>query len=246
MPYFSIPQSAIEGFVSSVPSYFIDSGTVIHLLDSAIPPGRLRRFLEVVRGKNIGFFGFARPTARLLENGLLEAAADAGCLMLQLGVEGGNKSLLDRFDKGIDPAESERVVRAAAELGIRTYLYLLFGLPGETEHTLRDTCDFLVRNGDAVDFLNLSLFNLPRYCELMDRRDAFDIELDDFPEDEEEGIRLYRPFISGGVDTRKQARVFLKKMRAHPTVREAVLRTPRWFRAAHLALMDLPGRRSMP
>jgi hypothetical protein len=242
IPYYPISDEAIEQFVTSLPDEVRSAGVVLHMLDSAIPPGRLRRYLEVVKGGELGFFGFARPTRQLLGKGLISAAADGGCLMLQLGVEGGSRPLLDRFQKGIDPKESEAVVRAAAESGIRTYLYLLFGLPGESAADLDATYKFVVRNGQYIDFLNLSLFNLPRYCELMERKDAFDIQILDFPGDRE-GIRLYRPFTSGGVDQRGQARKFLKRFRSDPVVREACLRTPRWFRAAHLALMAISGRR---
>ena len=241
MPYYTIPETAIAQFVSSIPNEVMDKGVVLHLLDSAIPPGGLRRYLSVVKGADLCFFGFARPTRQLLKDGLLEKAAEGGCLMLQLGVEGGSKRLLDRFEKGIDPVESETIVRAAAKLGIRTYLYLLFGLPGESNADLQATYDFVVKNSDVCDFLNLSLFNLPRYCELMERRDEFGIDVLDF--DGGEGIRLYRPFVSGNVDHRANARVFLKGLRANPLVRGAVLRTPRWFRASHLALMDIPGRK---
>ena len=240
MPYSSIPMAALEQFLSSIPDEVMAKRPVLHLLDSAIPPGRLRQFLPMIESLPLGFFGFARPTRKLLDGGLLRAAADAGCLMLQLGAEGGSRTLLDRYQKGIDPAAAEAVVRGASESGIRTYLYMLFGLPKETHEDLRMTSDFLCRNGEFIDFLNLSLFNLPRYCELMSRAEAFDIQVLDFPG--EEGIRLYRPFLSRGVDQRRQAREHLKKMRAVPEIREAILRTPRWFRAAHLALMNIPGR----
>ena len=242
MPYVSLPDAAIEQFAESIPEHMLDAGAVLHFLDSSIPPGRLRRYLEITRGCSLSFFGFARPTKQLLRDNLMRNAAEGGALMLQLGVEGGSKALLDRFDKGIDPAVSESVVRAAAEAGIRTYLYMLFGLPGEGPSDRDATYAFAVRNSGHIDFCNLSLFNLPRYCELMERLDEFDIRVLDFPGGDD-GIRLYRPFIVGETDQRADARRFLKRFRAHPAIREAILRTPRWFRAAHLALMTLPGRR---
>ena len=38
--------------------------------------------------------------------------------------------------------------------GIRTYLYLLFGLPHETDADRRRTVELLARNAEAVDFLD--------------------------------------------------------------------------------------------
>ena len=242
MPFGAVPSSALQGLLSSLPDAVRAAGPVVHLLDSAVPPAALRRFLPLAREHRLGFYAFARPTERLRQGGLLAEAAESGCLMLQLGAEGGSGALLDRFGKGLDPAEAEAVTREAAEVGIRTYLYLLFGLPGETAADRDATLQLLARNADCVDFLNLSVFNLPRHSELCERPEDFGIELLDFPADA--GLRLYRPFRCAGQDPRAEAKAFLQRdLRPHPAIRGATGRTPRWFRAAHLALIQLEGRR---
>ncbi len=241
MPFARVPQRAIADFMSSIPPEVLRRRPVIHLLDSAVPPGPLRRFLPLARKYGTEFYGFARPTRAL--GALLDDAALGGCAMLQLGVEGGSKPLLDRFQKGIDPGEAREVLRTAAAAGIRTYLYLLFGLPGETEGDRLETLKLVTEQVSNVDFLNLSIFNLPRYCELTDRAAEFSMEIGDFAGDDE-GIRLYWPFECAGESPRDEARRFLvETFNPHPLVRQARLRTPRWFRAAHLALMNLPHRR---
>jgi radical SAM superfamily enzyme YgiQ (UPF0313 family) len=242
VPFHKVPEATLARFLETIPEAILVKGPVIHLLDSALPPSLLRRFLPHVKAAGAGFFGFARPTAKLAEAGLLEEAAKSGCLMLQLGAEGGSKPLLDRYQKGIDPEEAKAVVTEAAAHGIRTYLYLLFGLPGETEKDLEMTLDMVSGAADSVDFLNLSLFNLPRFSELTTRAPELGIEIHDFP-GEDGLIRLYWPFTANGVDSRKQARAFLKtRFKKDESIKEARLRTPRWLRAAHLALMQIPGR----
>jgi hypothetical protein len=243
MPYFSLCLKTISDFMKTVPQDVARRGPVIHFLDSALPPKSLRAFLPIAASHNLGFFGFARPTAHLTKDNLLEDAAAAGCLMLQLGAEGGSGPLLDRFQKGICPDESKAVITRAAAAGIRTYLYLLFGLPGESLSDLQMTRHWAAQTGPCIDFLNLSLFNLPRYCELTDKAEEFGIRISDYPHDPEgDGIRLYRPFLCNGVDPKDQARRFLKELKAMPSLRKARLQTPRWFRAAHLALMKIDGR----
>jgi len=244
LPYRGVPMGSLERFFESVPREVAAARPVIHLLDSALPPGRLRRFLPLAKESGASFYGFARPTRHLLRDSLIEAAADAGCLMLQLGVESGSGPLLARFDKGVDPAEAERVTAAVAGAGIRTYLYLLFGLPNETVADLEATLELLARNARDVDFLNLSLFNLPCASELADRAEEHGIALGEFPVADAH-LRLYRPFTCGGRSPRDDARAFLKeRMLWHPLIRAAHLRTPRWLRAAHLALMRVPDRLS--
>lgn len=244
LPYYPVRLDAIEQLLSTIPEDVMTARPVFHLLDSAIPPKQLRRFLPLSKAAGTGFFGFARPTAHLMKEELLRDAADSGCLMLQLGVEGGSAALLGRYQKGIDPEESRQVIRVAATSGIRTYLYMLFGLPGETAEDLSATRAFLAEEAASIDFLNLSLFNLPRHCELAKRAEEFGIRIGEFPGRDGE-IRLYRPFTAKGVDTRQQARSFLtSRITADETIRAAYLRTPRWLRAAHLSLMILEGRRS--
>jgi hypothetical protein len=253
----------LNRFFCSVPSAVLNRRPVVHLIDSALPPQSLRRFFPLAKAYGIGFYGFARPTAALCKDALLEQAARAGCLMLQLGLESGSRSLLERFEKGIDPQIVARVLRRSAAAGIRNYVYLMFGLPGETDQARTATLKFMEKNQAAVDFLNLSLFNLPRYCELTRRAAEFDIRIQDFPHqppfaptprtsrsarDEALGIRLYHPFTCPNGAHREHspraaARRFIqRRFIKDPAVRPAYLRTPRWFRAAHLALMRVSGR----
>lgn len=242
LPFFQVPGREIDALLSGMPADLAARRPVVHLLDSALPPARLRDFLPIAASRGVAFYGFARPTAALRARGLLSSAAEAGCLMLQLGVEGGSGELLDRFDKGLDPGEAEAVIREAAGAGIRTYLYLLFGLPGETATDREATLGLVARNAGSVDFLNLSVFNLPRHCELHERATEFGIDVGEFPGDDP--VRMYRPFSCGGTSPRDEAREFLRsRFRVDPRVRAAVTRTPRWLRAAHLALMAVPGRR---
>ncbi len=243
LPFRPVPLSALSGLLSSMPASVRDRRPVCHLLDSALPPARLAAFLPLAREHGVSFYGFARPTRGLTRGGLLEEAAANGCAMLQLGVESGSRELLERFDKGIDPVEASRVLKIAAAAGIRTYVYLLLGLPGESEADREATLE-LVRGCDgAIDFLNTSLFNLPRDCELTRRAGELGLEIEEFPGDDAI-LRLYTPFEVGGLRPRDRARAFLRRrFDPDPKVRAARLRTPRWLRAAHLALMRLPGRR---
>ena len=99
----------------------------------------------------------------------------------------------------------------------------------------------MAANGHRVDFLNLSIFNLPRFCDLNVRKGEFHMEPEDFPDDG--AIRLYRRFTCDGVSPRKEARQFLEDtFKKHPEIKRLVLRTPRWMRAAHLAMMERATR----
>ncbi len=240
LPWVPVPPQALDDLFTTAPDEIRVARPLVHLLDSALAPAQLRRFLPVARDHGLSFYGFARPS-RHLTPALIEDAAAAGCAMLQLGAESGSEEILSRYDKGFAPDEAEDVIGAAAAAGIRTYLYLLFGLPRETHGDRSRTLEFLVRNAEAVDFLNLSVFNLPEQSALTKEGAEHGIELGAFPDDG--AIRLYRPFLVDGVDPRAEARTFLdRQLRSHPQIRPMVRRSPRWLRAAHNAMQQVPGR----
>ncbi len=241
VPWVTVPLAALESLFATAPDEVRRARPLIHLLDSALPPAQLRRFLPLARDHGLSFYGFARPSRHLTE-ALLEEAAEAGCVMLQLGVESGSEALMARYGKGFTPDEAERVIQTAAAAGIRPYLYLLFGLPHETHADRKRTLELLVRNAEAIDFLNLSVFNLPEQSGLTAEGAEHGIEVGEFPED---GLlRLYRPFVIDGVDPRAEARTFLEReLRPHEQIRPMVRRSPRWLRAAHNAMLQVAGRR---
>jgi hypothetical protein len=241
-PFARVPLEAVEQLLGSMPGPVAAAGPLVHLVDSALPPAALRGFLPTARRQRVAFYGFARPDRALGDPELLAEAAESGLAMLQLGVESGSARLLDRFDKGFDPATAFSTLEAVARAGIRTYVYLLLGLPGETDADREATRGRLEAAEGAVDFLNVSLFNLPTHCELADRAGEFDLEIGRFP-GEDARLRLYRPFTVAGRSPRDEARGWKRaRFDRHPPIRGALLRTPRWLRAAHLALMRLPGR----
>lgn len=234
---------SLDGFLKTVPTEVMDSGPLLHLADSAIPAAFLGELCRLLQDTPMSFYGFVRPEAGLLESGLPESLGRAGCLMLQLGVESGSGRLMRLHRKGADPAVSLQVLKGLAGAGIRTYAYMLMGLPGETAEDRRLSLSLLESAGDAVDFINLSVFNMPwRAKREMSRR----LGVRAGAYSREEGvIQLYRPFTWQGKDPRREARDFIAgELTESAPVSAALQRTPRWFRATHMALLDIPGRRN--
>ncbi|MBN1434982.1 radical SAM protein [Candidatus Fermentibacterales bacterium] len=233
---------SIRRFVETIPPDLLARGPVMHFIDSAMPPAAIERVLPVLRSAGLRFYGFGRPEGRFATRDFAGVMAENGCLMLQLGLESGSRRILEIYEKGLDPDVSGRALDSIAGAGIRTYAYLLFGLPRETDEDRERTLALIRAHHESVDFLNLSVFNLPARSELIDRADEFGIEAGSFPEPTE-AIRFYRPFREEGRDPRREARSFINgRLRKDELAGEIIRRTPRWFRAAHLALMGVPGR----
>ncbi len=81
--------------------------------------------------------------------------------MLQFGLESASERLLALSQKGIDLARAGRILELSAQEKILNYVYLLFGLPSETEEDRHTTLQFIAENHMAVHFINPALMNLP-------------------------------------------------------------------------------------
>ncbi|MEE9322958.1 MAG: radical SAM protein [Candidatus Aenigmarchaeota archaeon] len=75
----------------------------------------------------------------------LKRMKEAGCISIKFGVESADRQILKNIRKAFMPEDARRVVRDCKRLGIFTHATYMFGLPGETEETIRKTIDFFVK-----------------------------------------------------------------------------------------------------
>jgi radical SAM superfamily enzyme YgiQ (UPF0313 family) len=89
---------------------------------------------------------------------LLRLMKKAGCYYVVFGVESGNQDILNNIKKHETLKDIEHAVRLAAKVGMMTQGFFIFGLPGETDKTVRNTIDFAKRLPlDRAQFLLLDL-----------------------------------------------------------------------------------------
>lgn len=78
---------------------------------------------------------------RVSEN-LLTKMRRAGCYRVSMGIESGSQKVLDSLGKGTTPDQIRSAVRWAKRAGLETFGFFMFGNPGETEDTMKETIDF--------------------------------------------------------------------------------------------------------
>lgn len=205
-----------------------------HLTDNAIPVDFLRSIASgrsLLRG--LSWHGFARFERELLDPEFAVSLAAAGCSMLQLGLESGSQTLLDRMGKGTRVADASAILSNLSRAGIAAYVYVLLGVPGETEADAGRTLSFLSDHAGEIGFLNLSILNLPRDASwpgLAAGGAADEVVLPD----EDEPLGLYRPAPVGNGWGRAAARRFLqRRILGDPAIRAIAARTPPWFGDSH-------------
>jgi len=87
---------------------------------------------------------------------ILDLMKEAGCWEISFGLETGSNDLLKKMDKKAEVAKSEQAVKWTAAAGIRSKGLFMLGFPGEDEHTIQQTKDF-IRN-IPMTIMNLSKF----------------------------------------------------------------------------------------
>jgi hypothetical protein len=130
--------------------------------------------------------------------------------MLQLGVETGSTRLSRLLGKGTTPELARQVLRACAGAGLRVHVYLLFGVPTETDEDRERTLALVEEEAESIHAVNTALLNLPRESPMHRHAPRFGItEVVPFRADTD--LSLYDDFRCGGSHPRVEARRWLDR-----------------------------------
>jgi radical SAM superfamily enzyme YgiQ (UPF0313 family) len=177
------------------------------------------------------WYGFARVTEHLTDSAFCMALKRSGCVMLKLGVESGDQSVLDSMHKGNDITITSRALKSLSQAGIAVYIYLLFGTPQESGKEARVTFDFVVEHSQYINFMNLAIFNLPLLSP-----DSKGLQRSSFYEGD---LSLYTDFIHPKGWNRIKIRRFLDtEFKKHPAIKPILRRQPPLFTSNHAPLFS--------
>ena len=221
-PYIAIP---VEQVILDL-LHLVDrqKPVLIHLLDNAIRPSLMKAISEHPPG--VPWYGFVRMTRHLADPDFCLALKRSGCVMLKLGLESGDQTVLDDLQKGVNLEEVSSALKNLKEAGIATYVYLLFGTPPEGLIEARRTLEFVVKHHDCIGFLNLAIFNMPIYGP-----EAQQMETKTFYEGD---LSLYTSFNHPEGWSRQLIRQFLdKEFKRHPAIASILRRDPPVFTSNH-------------
>lgn len=131
---------------------------------------------EQILARNIRI-SWAAPNgvrADTLDRELLTLMQKSGCYFLAFGLESGSQNILNNVRKDVELETLRNAISQAGELGIITQGFFIFGLPGETEATIKETINFSKNsNLDRAQFLLLDV--LPGSQLWTDLKGEFDV-----------------------------------------------------------------------
>jgi len=95
-----------------------------------------------ILARNIDVIWQCEARADSVDFELLRLMKDAGCHLINFGVESGDERILKNVKKNISIESIERAFGWCDKLGIDTQAHFIFGLPGETKETIEKTIKF--------------------------------------------------------------------------------------------------------
>jgi radical SAM superfamily enzyme YgiQ (UPF0313 family) len=100
------------------------------------------RLCKSILDRNLDIQWACNSRVDTLDPETLAAMKRAGCWLIAFGVEAGDDELLRRMNKRADTAKAREAIRLTRRAGIRSSVYMLMGMPWETEETIQRNVAF--------------------------------------------------------------------------------------------------------
>lgn len=111
--------------------------------------------MEEMIKNNLKLTWWANVRADRINPEILSKMKKAGCHTLAIGLETANREILKNIGKNVTPEQVKQAVIMAKKIGLKTAVYFIFGLPGETKETMKKTVSFAKSLG--ADFVSMGV-----------------------------------------------------------------------------------------
>ncbi len=125
-------------------------------LEFAIDYDRALALCEAMEKENIRISWACSTRLDSVDEPLLSVMKRAGCGSVNFGLESGSQEILNKSHKGLKLQNARETLDVCKKIGLQANLYMMVGLPGETEKSLEETARF-----SAGQNLFLHIGNLP-------------------------------------------------------------------------------------
>jgi radical SAM superfamily enzyme YgiQ (UPF0313 family) len=119
----------------------------------------------------------ANTRVNLRNQALFDYMAERGCTELTFGIEHGSAKMLKLMAKGTTPEANELGINCCKKAGMIAKAFLILGFPGETEETIQEMEEWVLRV--RPDLISLSLFQPFPGCDVFNHPERFNVVLPD-------------------------------------------------------------------
>ncbi len=117
----------------------------IHDSTFTIDKKRVIDFCNKMLESDLDLFWSCETRPDTLDEGMLAKMKKAKCILICIGVDSASETVLRNANRPMEKETIEKIFLKSREAGIRTRAYITFGLPGESEESVKETIEFLKR-----------------------------------------------------------------------------------------------------
>jgi molybdenum cofactor biosynthesis enzyme MoaA len=121
-----------------------------------LPEKRLQRICKMMLEERFGFSWFCLSRSAGLGADSVRLMAEAGCCMVNIGMESADPTVLNNMKKRTDLTAARRQMDAFHRNRVTIFSNFILGFPGETDASIARTVEFL--NSAPIDAYFLTLF----------------------------------------------------------------------------------------
>ncbi len=148
---------SVAGEIAAVRSAL--GGMTIEFVDSVFnePDGRVEEICaEILRRGLSGAMRTMGVNPRGATGGMFRAMKDAGFVQIDMTPDSASPAMLESLGKGFSIRDLEAAAAGVLEATLPVMWFFLFGGPGETDSTFRETFDFIDRHVGPEDMVHVS------------------------------------------------------------------------------------------
>lgn len=139
----------------------LENVTCVNIIDDTfnVPLKRFKEILKMKIEREYSFKWNSYIRCQYLDDEAVYLMKESGCEGAFLGIESGNQKILNNMNKKVDANDYIRGIELLKKHNILTFASFIYGFPGETESSIKDTIQFI--KAYKPDFYRVHLW----YCE---------------------------------------------------------------------------------
>lgn len=147
---------------------------------------------DYIASKNLGLQWSLAARVDSIDDEVLSSLKKSGCIEIKFGVETGSDELLKKMNKCETVADAEAAIKKTNSYGIGVKLFIITGLPFETDATHQETKDFLSKMQPYISRVSLLRYTPLAGSYIYSQPEKFGIKKSTLTRDNFNKTSLYR------------------------------------------------------
>ena len=164
--YYKSPKKIIEEL-----KYYVETGfNKFETVDSSFNSDTelLKKILKKIKENQLRINWGGNAECYKMSKKLLKASIESGLTHCYYGIESGSEKILKAMKKPINLLNTLNLIKEGEKLGIKQYIYLIVGFPGEMEEDFLKTKKFLKNSLPFIEGSIISVFTLLNGSQMSD------------------------------------------------------------------------------